>query len=365
MVCVEELAVAIADAQILPSEAATERRENSPPSSEMSTGKMNPRAPGWTKMLRIGAAAPSRAPCAIGAAAPSRAPCASRVSAFEKAVRNYADNPTDSVITPTTGTTFDSVGEAYDFYNLYSWEKGFGIRYGKRRLNVERTKCMQEIVCGCSGKAAVENTRSCRCECPALIRLLRAEDNGWSESANHKLKNYVPPGSLMHMFVQSYMRLQFDHESQENFEEKRTQIGRPLLRANLAVERHPSKIYTRAMFEQFGHILYERAAYQVEEIEEYKTYVAIHSEAKKRRKWCRVSYKVTMLDCGQEFDCECVKFAHMGLLCSHVLKVLDFIRAKEIPAKHIVKRWMKDTRDVLPAHLVQYQKDNMQNNAFS
>ena len=67
----------------------------------------------------------------IGAAAPSRPPCPNRVSAFEKAVRNYAENPRDNVVTPTIGTTFDSVGEAYDFYNLYSWEKGFGIRYGK------------------------------------------------------------------------------------------------------------------------------------------------------------------------------------------------------------------------------------------
>lgn len=147
-----------AKAQILPgSEAAAERKDSSPPSSELSTGKMNPRAPGWNKRLRT------------VAATPSRPPCPNRTSAFEKAVRSYAENPTENVITPTVGTSFDSVGEAYDFYNLYSWEKGFGIRYGKSRLNVERTKCMQEIVCGCSGKAGVENTRSCRCECPALI----------------------------------------------------------------------------------------------------------------------------------------------------------------------------------------------------
>uniref|UniRef100_A0A453AL28 Uncharacterized protein n=2 Tax=Aegilops tauschii subsp. strangulata TaxID=200361 RepID=A0A453AL28_AEGTS len=38
---------------------------------------------------------------------------------------------------------------------------------------------MQEIVFGCSGKPLRENTRSCRCECPAMIRLLRTSDNGW------------------------------------------------------------------------------------------------------------------------------------------------------------------------------------------
>ncbi|XP_044338121.1 uncharacterized protein [Triticum aestivum] len=42
------------------------------------------------------------------------------------------------------------------------------------------------------GQTCVENTRSCRCECPALIRLLRAEDNGWyiaehRDTHNHSL----------------------------------------------------------------------------------------------------------------------------------------------------------------------------------
>lgn len=38
---------------------------------------------------------------------------------------------------------------------------------------------MQEIVRGCLGKLTTENTKSCRCECPAMIRFLRTPDNGW------------------------------------------------------------------------------------------------------------------------------------------------------------------------------------------
>ncbi|XP_037464070.1 uncharacterized protein LOC119336158 isoform X1 [Triticum dicoccoides] len=129
------------EAQILAAaEAAAGRRESSPRKSELSMGKRNPLAPGWNKRLRI------------GAAAPSMTPCPNRISAFEKAVRCFAEKPASNVL----GTTFDSLGKACDFYNLYSWKKGFGIRYGKRRLNVEWVKCMQEIVCGCSGKAAVD-----------------------------------------------------------------------------------------------------------------------------------------------------------------------------------------------------------------
>ncbi|KAI5000619.1 hypothetical protein ZWY2020_005208 [Hordeum vulgare] len=54
VVCMEPQAVVSPDNQILPhSEAAAERRDNSPPTSEMSIGKMNPRAPGWTKRLAV------------------------------------------------------------------------------------------------------------------------------------------------------------------------------------------------------------------------------------------------------------------------------------------------------------------------
>uniref|UniRef100_A0A8R7QHP4 FAR1 domain-containing protein n=2 Tax=Triticum urartu TaxID=4572 RepID=A0A8R7QHP4_TRIUA len=156
------------------------KRPLSPMKSAESTGKVNPEAPGRTRRLRIG-----RAPL-------DRVPCAGRVTPLEETIRRYADKPTESVVKPQIGMSFDSLGEAYDFYNLYSWELGFGIRYGKSRLNVERTKCMQEIVCGCSGKPEQQNSRSCRCECPAMVRLLRAADNGWyiaehRASHNHSL----------------------------------------------------------------------------------------------------------------------------------------------------------------------------------
>ena len=45
--------VGSADTQILAvNEEAADRRENSPPTSELSMGKMNPRAPSWNKRCR-------------------------------------------------------------------------------------------------------------------------------------------------------------------------------------------------------------------------------------------------------------------------------------------------------------------------
>ncbi|XBI98979.1 hypothetical protein VPH35_019146 [Triticum aestivum] len=169
-------AASSADAQIcLPETEAVDM----PQCSEHSIEQMDPKAPGWTQRVRV------------GAAAEGRAPCSDRVTALEKTVREFAETPGDIVIVPKIGTSFDSLGEAYDFYNLYSWEKGFGIRYGKIRLNVNRTKCMQEIVCGCAGKPIVENTRSCRCECQALMRLLRSKDNGWYIAEHRDVHNHA------------------------------------------------------------------------------------------------------------------------------------------------------------------------------
>uniref|UniRef100_A0A453F5W2 Uncharacterized protein n=3 Tax=Aegilops tauschii TaxID=37682 RepID=A0A453F5W2_AEGTS len=75
---------------------------------------------------------------------PDRTPSASRMSTMDQSIRKYAEESTKSVIRPELGLIFDSLSEAYDFYNLYPWEIGFGIRYGKSRLNAQRTKCMQE-----------------------------------------------------------------------------------------------------------------------------------------------------------------------------------------------------------------------------
>ena len=73
-----------------------------------------------------------------------------RRSALELPMRAFISKRDGNVVNPAVGTSFDSLDEAYQFYNLYSWEVGFGIRYSKSRLNVERVKCMQEIVCGCA-----------------------------------------------------------------------------------------------------------------------------------------------------------------------------------------------------------------------
>ncbi|SPT19560.1 unnamed protein product [Triticum aestivum] len=53
------------------------------------------------------------------------------------------------------------------------------------------------------------------------------------------------------------------------------------------------------------------------------------------------------------------------MLCSHVLRLMDILHLEEISKHHIVERWTKDARDILPKHLVRYQKDNSANLSFT
>lgn len=68
----------------------------------------------------------------VGSHPPDRSPCPGRIGALEETIRAYPKKLGEHVIEPAIGLTFDSLGEAYDFYNIYSWEHGFGIKVRKK-----------------------------------------------------------------------------------------------------------------------------------------------------------------------------------------------------------------------------------------
>lgn len=76
-----------------------------PQVSEHSIEQIDPKMAGWTQRVRVGAAA-------LG-----RAPRPDMISVLEKIVRRFAEEPGDIVIVPKIATSFDMLGEAYDFYN--------------------------------------------------------------------------------------------------------------------------------------------------------------------------------------------------------------------------------------------------------
>jgi hypothetical protein len=71
------------------------------------------------------------------------------MGAVEVAMRTTGQRQTTEVFEPTLGMVFDSYEEGYEFYNLYSWEAGFGIIYNRNatRKNDKNYRTMQEFCC--------------------------------------------------------------------------------------------------------------------------------------------------------------------------------------------------------------------------
>ena len=64
------------------------------------------------------------------------------MGAIEKALRNASNRKGRFIFEPTPGMTFDCVSETQEFYNIYSWEVGFGTKKGDKY-----GKTMQEFQC--------------------------------------------------------------------------------------------------------------------------------------------------------------------------------------------------------------------------
>nr|XP_051190916.1 uncharacterized protein LOC127303988 [Lolium perenne] len=140
------------------------------------------------------------------------------------------------------------------------------------------------------------------------------------ESASLLLKSYVPRAAQsymfpMHLFVRQYGKLQLDRESEAGV----------ALRLNLPVEKHASKVYTKAMFEQFGEAFYKSGAYELQEIDKRKVFLAEHIDAAAREKWCKVAYRVDVAEDMLFVHCEC------GMVYCRALKVMLEFKLRKIP----------------------------------
>ena len=63
----------------------------------------------------------------------------------------FAENHSENAIVPMLGTSFDSLGETYVFYNLYSWEKGSANKIWEEEVECGENEMCTEFVCGRSG----------------------------------------------------------------------------------------------------------------------------------------------------------------------------------------------------------------------
>jgi len=71
------------------------------------------------------------------------------MGAVEIAMRTAEQRASKEVFEPKLGMVFDSYEEVYEFYNLYSWEIGLGIRISRSKTNIIQYTTGKDIVCSC------------------------------------------------------------------------------------------------------------------------------------------------------------------------------------------------------------------------
>ncbi|KAL4633618.1 hypothetical protein ACB092_04G135300 [Castanea dentata] len=116
----------------------------------------------------------------------------------------------------------------------------------------------------------------------------------------------------------------------------------PTLKVNVPLLRHARDIYTGTVFNMFQ-----------DEFENglVSTY-QVHN--------CEGSRQHTVTSSNGLITCSCKNFEFVGIMCSHILKVLDEMKIKlMIPEQFILKRWTKNARAgiVLDIHECEVQSD--------
>ncbi|TVU16119.1 hypothetical protein EJB05_39670, partial [Eragrostis curvula] len=289
--------------------------------------------------------------------------------AIEEALRNSGSKAL--LFLPKVGMTFLSLGDAYQFYNLYSWELGFSIRLGTNAnkssyvtSDGEKMKNMQEYRCRRAGKPGRNVQSTTRCGCKARLRLLRNKNNEWyvknfDPDHNHPLvsscaeKRHLGSHQSIDQSTKNLVRFLRENNVSLGKREVRIRQGWP-------IQAHAAKIYTKDAYKLFLKELYKSTSYIVVRETHHDGdgdhFIVSHIDADKREQWSKVEFEVHIDQKTKFHSCECGLYNHFGILCCHALLLLVRQGVTTIPDVHIMVRWTKDACAVNPSHLVHVQE---------
>ncbi|KAG8384916.1 hypothetical protein BUALT_Bualt04G0167900 [Buddleja alternifolia] len=161
-----------------------------------------------------------------------------------------------------------------------------------------------------------------------------------SEDSITSLKKHLKPESHVLQFVKHFGRVANEWRYKEL--EANYDMGQqmPRLMGDVIMLKQVREVYTPIIFKTFHqeyenslNIVINQCINNVSSVE-YKvsTYGQVHQ------------YTVLYSSEDDSVACSCMKFQFVGILCSHGLKVLDFMNIKIVPLQYILKRWTRDAR---------------------
>ncbi|KAL6531284.1 hypothetical protein OROHE_014353 [Orobanche hederae] len=173
----------------------------------------------------------------------------------------------------------------------------------------------------------------------------------------HKLRSYLGPEIDVLHFLKHFESVVNEQRYIELELTLETRKHAPVLMANAILLKHPSKTYTPNAFEVFQR--------------EYEKFLNVVINKYSERD-SKIDYKAKTYGKSRDFlvifnsldgtvSCNCMKFEHMGVLCSHALKVLDHQNIKIVPSCYILKRWTKDARVLPVVENLAYTEDGNKN----
>ncbi|CAN0924845.1 Protein FAR1-RELATED SEQUENCE 5 [Linum grandiflorum] len=162
-----------------------------------------------------------------------------------------------------------------------------------------------------------------------------------SESMNNVLKKYLKPKHNMLYFFDHYSRLVEDRRYQELLAEFKMRDTRLLLKVDVDMLRHASRVYPHKVFNMFQEEYVKALDWTIDKISKNEDEVVY----KVRHIGGNTDHRVQIKPALQMVKCSCMKFNFVGILCAHALKALKKKNIKQVPEHYLLKRWKRDAKD--------------------
>ncbi|TVU22822.1 hypothetical protein EJB05_32542, partial [Eragrostis curvula] len=193
----------------------------------------------------------------------------------------------------------------------------------------------------CRGTEPRAIYKSKKTGCPALLRLLRTEDDGWFIVC-HKSEHNHPLSESCGEKRQWYSHKKLDDSTKDMVRYLRENnvpfakvrcimgslygsmenvpISKRSLKREWPIEEHAMTFYTSATYNLFRKEIDKSTYYFAIETKKGEEFDVIHVKPSRRPQWGEAKYVVVIKNDGQYYDCQCGLYQHFGILCCHVLR---------------------------------------------
>ncbi|KAJ9565664.1 hypothetical protein OSB04_001630 [Centaurea solstitialis] len=171
-----------------------------------------------------------------------------------------------------------------------------------------------------------------------------------SESANAFFNMYVKSHLNLYDFLNNYDDEIERQRDEQSANENSTRTSLPWLVSPLQLEVHAAKVYNRKVFldvqKELKKAMWFCGIEGVDVVDGSKICFVSHNNKNLASK---TNYKVVYDVVSHTVDCACNFFTHNGFLCRHCFEVLINDNVEFIPARYLLRRWM---RALVPPQLV-------------